>query len=67
MSILILELLDYFICIKGVFLGLGYIFATESPLKMMKNAFYFSPKPLFVLKIFEFLPLLFCCVAKRLD
>ena len=29
--------------------------AAESPLKMMKNAFYFTSKPLFVLKIFKFL------------
>ena len=28
---------------------------TESPLKMMKNAFYFVSKSLFVLKIFKFL------------
>ena len=27
----------------------------ESPLKMMKNAFYFTLKALFVLKIFKFL------------
>ena len=27
----------------------------ESPLKMMKNAFYFTAKALFVLKIFKFL------------
>ena len=29
--------------------------AAESPLKMMKNAFYFTSKPLFVLKRFKFL------------
>ena len=29
--------------------------ATESPLKMMKNTFYFTSKALFVLKIFKFL------------
>ena len=29
--------------------------ATESPLKMMKNAFYFTLKAIFVLKIFQFL------------
>ena len=28
----------------------------ESPLKLMKNAFYFILKPLFVLKIFKLLP-----------
>ena len=29
--------------------------SVESPLKMMKNAFYFILKALFVLKIFKFL------------
>ena len=43
--------LDFF---KGVLLGLRFL-ATESPLKMMKNAFYFTSKALFVLKIFNFL------------
>ena len=41
--------------------------ATERPLKMMKNAFYFTSKVFFVLKIFKFLPWLFGHVAKRLD
>ena len=31
----------------------------ESPLEMMKNAFYFILKALFVLKMFKFLPWLF--------
>ena len=39
----------------------------ESPLKMMKNAFYFVLKVLFVLEILKFLPWLFDCVEKRLD
>ena len=34
---------------------------------MMKNAFYFTSKALFVLKIFKFLSWLFGHVAKRLD
>ena len=34
---------------------------------MMKNAFYFTLKALFVLKIFKFLSWLFGHVAKRLD
>ena len=34
---------------------------------MMKNAFYFTSKALFVLKIFKFLPWLFDQVAKPLD
>ena len=33
----------------------GVICFIESPLKMMKNAFYFILKALFVLKIFKFL------------
>ena len=39
--------------IKAAFLGLRQ--TTESPLKMMKNAFYFTSKALFVLKIFKLL------------
>ena len=31
------------------------IFATENPLKMMKNAFHFTLKALFILEIFKFL------------
>ena len=41
--------------IKGTLSSLRKFFATESPLKMMKNAFYFTSKSLFVLKIFKFL------------
>ena len=41
--------------LKGALTGLSQILATESPLKMMKNAFYFTPKALFVLKIFKLL------------
>ena len=40
---------------KGALSGLREFLATESPLKMMKNAFYFTSKALFVLKIFKFL------------
>ena len=36
----------------------------ESPLKMMKNAFYFILKALFVLKIYKFLSRLFGHVEK---
>ena len=32
-----------------------FIWFNESPLKMMKNAFYFIIKALFILKIFTFL------------
>ena len=52
---------------KGALSGLKQILAIESPLKMMKNAFYFTSKALFVLKIFKFLSRLFGPVAKRLD
>ena len=38
---------------KGILLGLRQFLATESPLKMMKNGFYFTLKALFVLKIFH--------------
>ena len=37
---------------------------SESPLKMMKNAFYFILKVLFILKIFKFLSRLFGHVGK---
>ena len=37
--------------IKSTFLGLRQVLGTGSPLKMMKNAFYFNLKALFVLKI----------------
>ena len=43
------------ITVKGALLGLRQFLATESPLKMMKNAFYFTLKTRFVLKIFQFL------------
>ena len=41
--------------IKGALSGLRQFLAAESPLKMMKNASYFTSKPFFVLKIFKFL------------
>ena len=40
------------------------VFLIESPLKMMKNAFYFILKALLVLKIFRFLSRLFGHLAK---
>ena len=40
---------------KGALLGLRQFIATERPLKLTKNAFYFASKALFVLKIFKFL------------
>ena len=49
---------------KVVISGLRQFVATKCPLKMMKNAFYFTSKPLFVLKIFNFLFLLFWSCSK---
>ena len=40
---------------KGTLSGLRQVLATESPLKIKKNTFYFTLKALFVLKIFRFL------------
>ena len=40
---------------KGAVLGLRQFLATESPLKMMKGAFYFTLKALFFLQIFQYL------------
>ena len=41
--------------LKGTLSCLRQFLAIESPLKIMKHAFYFSSKALFVLKIFKFL------------
>ena len=41
--------------IKGGLSRLRQIFAPESPLKMMKNVFYFTLKALSVRKVFKFL------------
>ena len=41
--------------IKGVLSGLIQLLATEIPIKMMKNAFYFTLKTLFVFKVLKFL------------
>ena len=41
--------------VKDAVSGLRKFLATESPLKMMRNAFYFASKALFLLKIFRFL------------
>ena len=53
--------------IKVALSGQREFLAIESPLKMVKNAFYFLLKALFVLKIFEFLSWLFSHAEKRLD
>ena len=41
--------------LKGALSGLRQLLATECPLKIMKNAFYFTLKALFVLKTLKFL------------
>ena len=41
--------------VKSALLDWRQFLATESPLKMMKKAFYFTLKALFVLKIFKHL------------
>ena len=56
-----------YLSIKGVLSSLRQSLATESPLKMMKNVFYFFLKALLVLKIFKFLSWLCGHVEKRLD
>ena len=53
--------------IKGTHSGLRQFLAAERPLEMMKNAFCFTSKGLFVLKIFKLLSWHFGHVAKRLD
>ena len=41
--------------LRSAFSGLRQFLAAECPLKMTKNAFYFTSKTHFVLMIFEFL------------
>ena len=41
--------------IKDALSSLRQLLATESPLKVTKNSFYFTSKALFVLKIYKFL------------
>ena len=52
--------------IKDTLYGLKQFLPTESPLKMMKNAFYFTLEAVFVLKIFKFLSQLFDLEGKQL-
>ena len=40
---------------KSIVSGLRQVLAIESSLKMMTNAFYFTSKAIFVLKIFKYL------------
>ena len=44
--------------VKDALQGLRQFLITKSPLKLMKNALYFTLKALFVLKIFKFLSLI---------
>ena len=53
--------------LKGPLLHLRQFPTTESSFKMIKNAFYFILKALFVLKIFTFFSRLFGHVGKFLD
>ena len=50
--------------VKDALQGLRQFLITKSPLKLMKNALYFTLKALFVLKIFKFLSLIFDHVEK---
>ena len=43
------------VALKGALSGLRQFLVIENPIKMMKIAFYFTSKALFVLKIFKFL------------
>ena len=52
---LCLALLPFSPCLKGALSGLRQFLATENPLKIMKNALYFSLKALSVLNIFKLL------------
>ena len=47
------------ICFKGALSGLRQFLAVESPLKMMKNAFYLTSKIIFVTEIYKFFVFLF--------
>ena len=53
--------------VKGTLSDLEHFLTTKSPLKLMENAFYFTWKALFVLKIFKPLSWLYGHVEKRLD
>ena len=52
---------------KGTLSGMRQFFATENPLEMMKNAFYFTLKALIIYKTFKFLYCFFSDLKKRLD
>ena len=52
---------------KSAVSGLRQFLAIKNPLKMMKNAFYFTSKTLFIVKVLNFLSWFFGHVAKQLD
>ena len=52
---------------KGALSDLRQFLAAESPLKVMKNAFYFTSKAVLIHKICKFLSWFFGRVAKRFD
>ena len=52
---------------KGPLSGLRHFLTTESPLKIMKNVFYFMLKALFIISIFTFFSWLFGHVEKPLE
>ena len=52
--------------LKGALSSLKQVLATESPLQMMKNAFYFILKAVLVLEIFKFLSWIFGNIEKGL-
>ena len=53
--------------LKGAISGMRQVLATENSLTVMKNAFYFTLKILFVFKIFKILSWLFGHIEKWLD
>ena len=62
-------IIDLHTCIvlQGPVSGMRQFLTTESPLKMMKNAFYFILKTFFALEIFSYLSWLFGYLEKLLD
>ena len=47
---------------KSTLSGLRQILATESPLKVMKNALYFTSEALFILNIYVFIFTFWSCI-----
>ena len=60
-------LIEIMVNLKAHFQVWHNFWTTENPVKMMKNIFYFTPKALFILKIFKSLSWLFGHVSKRID